>query len=190
VHAEAATTGWHVDPVTVAWAQQRHAAEHGGGAPPHRLHALTATAEPAQLDTALDLVMRSSLARMSAQAAEQAQQLAQRADLTPEQLLADTRDTYAAVQIAAVRMTGPAGTAHQLAVHAHRSTTARVDSAPTTANLTALRDRTAGLLDLLDPPADNAHPNPGSTLSARLDLDHTAEATLDEEVTPDAGPEL
>jgi replicative DNA helicase len=184
VHGQAAVTGRQVDPVTVAWALQTLPDDRGPTPPPEYLHELAATAEPNNLDNAVDLVMRASLAKLTAQAAATAQHAANQAALAPAEVLAAAGSAYQAVDTAARRLTGRASTDYQLGVLDNRATTA--DPVRSTADLAGLRSRSTALLQqtTAGPPGPHTTGFPG--ISARLD----ASPDVHEEVHRDAGPGL
>jgi replicative DNA helicase len=184
VHAQAAVTGRQVDPVTVAWALQTLPEGPGPTPSPEYLHELAHDAELNDLDGAVDLVMRASLAKLTAQAAATAQDAAQHAAMAPADVLATTRSAYQAVDTAARRMTGRMSTDYQLDVLANRA--APVEPTRTTADLTNLRTRSTTLLQQAttspSPPDTVLYPG----LGARLD--GMESPAVPDERHPDAEP--
>jgi replicative DNA helicase len=98
--------GEHVDPVTVAWAQQRLVPEHGNGLTPDALSELSQVPGIHDGRYAADVVMRGSLARMTQHAADTVRAAAQHPGLQPGDVLHTTRLAYEAVADAARRMNG------------------------------------------------------------------------------------
>jgi replicative DNA helicase len=108
--------GEHVDPVTVAWEQQRHAAEHGPGLHPDTMLSLTGSGPAADPRYQAEVVMRGSLARLTRSAAETVREAAQHPGLAPTEMLRTSQLAYESVHTAAARMTsGPENTAARLA---------------------------------------------------------------------------
>jgi replicative DNA helicase len=185
VHTQAARTGRQVDPVTVAWALSTRPEAPGPVPSPEYLHELAHDAELNDLDEAVDLVMRASLAQLIAQAAATAQDAAQHAAISPADVLAKTRSAYQAVDTAARRMTGRMSTDYQFGLLANHAVSAE-PTPTTTANLTNLRTRSTTLLHQAttspSPPGTVVYPG----LGARPDgLDTSATS---EEVHHDAEP--
>lgn len=186
VHAQAAVTGRQVDPVTVAWALQTLPDDRGPTPPPEYLQELASTTEPNNLDSAVDLVMRASLAKLTAQAAATAQQAAQQPAVVPADVLATARSAYQTVDTAARRLTGRSSTDYQLGVLDNRA--APADPVRSTADLAGLRSRSTTLLQqtTTGPPGPHTTGFPG--IGARLDA--LESPTVHEEVHRDAGPGL
>jgi replicative DNA helicase len=186
VHAQAAVTGRQVDPVTVAWALQTLPDDRGPTPPPEYLHDLATTAEPNHLDSAVDLVMRASLAKLTAQAAATAQHAAQQPAMAPGDVLAAARSAYQTVDTAAHRLTGRTSTDYQLGVLDNRAATA--DPVRSTADLAGLRSRSTALLQqtTAGPAGSDTTGLPG--ISSRLDAVESPD--VHQEVHRDAGPGL
>ncbi|HWE88798.1 MAG TPA: DnaB-like helicase N-terminal domain-containing protein, partial [Pseudonocardiaceae bacterium] len=115
VHAGAHTTGRRVDPVTVAWEQQRHQAQHGPGVDVAGLMRIVERGPTVDLEYAADVVMRGRLARLTADAAAAVQQAAQHPGLQPADVLHTTHLAFDAVRATAGRMSGEAGISTRLA---------------------------------------------------------------------------
>lgn len=98
--------GQVVDPVTVAWAQQRYVPAHGNGLSPDTLSELSQVPGVHDGRYAADVVMRGSLARMTQHAADTVRAAAQHPGLQPGDVLHTTRLAYEAVAEAAQRMNG------------------------------------------------------------------------------------
>jgi replicative DNA helicase len=173
VHASAHMTGRQVDPVTVAWQQQRQSAQHGPGIPVERLIRITHDRSVGDLDFAVDVVMRARLTRLAAHAADAVQQAAQHPGLQPADLLHSIRLAYQAIHATADRMTGTPVV----------SVSARLNPAPAdepdqdraTGRLLHMRQRAGHLIDRL-----NGQPtDPGR--ATRGPLAHAvAEASVDD----------
>lgn len=110
VHTAARVTGRRVDPVTVAWEQQRHVAQHGPGLPVERLMGLAERGPFGDVRYAAEVVMRGRLARLTADAADAVQQAAQHPGLQPADVLHTTRMAYDAVRATVIRMAGEPST--------------------------------------------------------------------------------
>lgn len=106
VHTTARATGQRVDPVTVAWEQQRHSARHGPGVPVDRLMRIVERGPVGDVDYAVEVVMRGRLGRLTADAATAVQQAAQHPGLQPADVLHTTRLAYDAVRSTVARMSG------------------------------------------------------------------------------------
>lgn len=183
VHAHAAVTGRQVDPVTVAWALQTLPEHRGPTPPPEYLHDLAATAEPNERDHAVDLVMRSSLAKLTTTAANTTQQAASHAGMAPADVLATARTAYQSVDTAARRLTGNTATDYQLGVLDNRATP---NGAPTTAELAGLRSRSTALLQQTTAAPAEPSTAPYSGIGARLNAVESSPIEL--EAHSDAGP--
>ncbi|HEX5117833.1 MAG TPA: DnaB-like helicase N-terminal domain-containing protein [Pseudonocardiaceae bacterium] len=106
VHTTARATGSRVDPVTVVWEQQRHAAQHGAGISVDRLMRIVERGPVGDLGYAAEVVMRGRLARLTVDAARAVQQAAQHPGLQPADVLHTTRLAYDAVRATVTRMSG------------------------------------------------------------------------------------
>uniref|UniRef100_UPI003F4982A0 DnaB-like helicase N-terminal domain-containing protein n=1 Tax=Amycolatopsis sp. CA-151526 TaxID=3239921 RepID=UPI003F4982A0 len=95
-----------VDPVIVAWAQQRYVAEYGSGLSPDQLAMLSQTPATYPGRVSADIVMRGSLVRITQHAADTVRAAAQQPGLQPGDVLHTTRLAYEAVTAAAARMNG------------------------------------------------------------------------------------
>jgi replicative DNA helicase len=183
VHAQAAVTGRQVDPVTVAWALQALPEASGPTPSPEYLHELAHDLDLNDLDHAVDLVMRASLANLTTRAAATAQQAAHQASMEPGEVLAVASSAFQAVDAAARRFTSRTSTDYQLRVLNNRATT---NGSPTTADLAGLRSRSTSLLEQASASPSELHATGFPAMDARL---NTLESSaIDKGLHPDAGP--
>lgn len=196
IHADAATTMRRVDPVLVAWTQPANAPAYGPGAGIERLNRLAAAAATpaaaAERDHAVDLVMRGSLARLSATAATEIRALTGQPALQPPQILDRARTIYGGVQDHAQRLIGTTSPDKTMASAAYLAEA--VDSTPSTSRLADLRGQASALLTATlagthssGPATDPAPLEDGhrGTLTGRLDLDSGPDYEMDTDAEPD-----
>jgi replicative DNA helicase len=105
VHAGSLGRGVRVDTATVLWEQQRQGPQGREGLPDDELRALAATAFVGTPEYHVDLVLRGSLARLTANAAAAVQAAAQHPGLTVGDMLHTSRMVLAAVEVTGQRMT-------------------------------------------------------------------------------------
>ncbi|WP_188317124.1 DnaB-like helicase N-terminal domain-containing protein [Solihabitans fulvus] len=171
--------GRPVEPVTIAWEQQRTAAgRQSAGLSVERLVELTTHPPVGTPDWAVDVVMRGAVARLTATAAKAVQTAAQHPGLQPTDLLHTARTYYQAVQSTVTgRMTSPPSRTDRLT--GRDTTNAERAGGRTTAQVIDLRERSSSLRSVLSGAADTT----GNT-----DLHRHAEAELDTDHGPDLGP--
>lgn len=128
VHADAARTGHHVDPVTVAWEQQRQQAQHGPGLDIEQLASMGRTIPLGDAQHCADTVLRGSLTRLTRSAAGSVQTAAQTPGLQPGDVIHTSRVALTAVTDTAERLARGSPAAH-LAGQARPSATARAAEA-------------------------------------------------------------
>ncbi|WP_190824775.1 DnaB-like helicase N-terminal domain-containing protein [Saccharopolyspora pogona] len=110
VHAASATRGPHVDPVTVAWQQQRQAAVHGEGLPVEQLAELSQSGSlgAGHAHRCANVVLRGSLIRLTTTAARSVTDAAQQPGLQPSDVLHTSTLALQAVVATARRVGSPA----------------------------------------------------------------------------------
>lgn len=117
VHAD--PSGPQVDPVTVAWHQQRRGQD---GLTPQQLASATQYSPAGDPQFYAEVVLRGSLASRSNTAAETVQRVAQDPTLQPEAVLETARAAWSDVQRTAHRASTPTPHPAQLAAHGQAST--------------------------------------------------------------------
>lgn len=179
VHTAARATGRRVDPVTVAWEQQRHAAQHGPGIPVGRLMRIVERGPIGDLGYAAEVVMRGRLARLTADAAHAVQQAAQHPGLQPADVLHTTRLAYNAVRATVARMSGePSSSSPDAGSESRpREPLDEPDGLPSrsSAQVIHLRQRAAGLRNAVIGDPHNAQRPGGPVHPARAVLNRDAE---------------
>jgi replicative DNA helicase len=183
--------GVRPDPVTVAWQQGRQLADYGEGLSSDVLLRLSQDSPGGDARYEAEVVMRARLARLTASAADAAQQVSRNMGVRPGDVLHTGQLAYAAVSAVANRMadTGP-----------------RVDRAlqplPAAAGrsvreLDGMRARSRGLLTLVEGStvdlggADAGSPNAPGDVDAGRPARRDITRRLDPEPTPNSqGPDL
>lgn len=176
------TAGRRVDPVTVAWEQQRHGAQHGPGMSPAWMVEVINHGPVGNLDYATDVVMRGALARLTAEAARTTQRVAQHPGLQPADVVHTTRLAFQAVQTTVARMSGATSTTTRLA---GLDSPDSVDAGRTSAQVIQLRQRSASLRTALSTESDEEKSR-GSGTETRLNASHdiAIEHSLDSDAPP------
>lgn len=193
VRAGAQITGRRVDPVTVAWEQQRNAAQHGPGTGVERLMRIVERGPTSDVEYAADVVMRGRLARVTAEAAATVQEAAQHPGLQPADMLHTTTLAYDAVRATARRMSGEPSIQTRLSgLDTAPTTQATVRTPRSSANVIQLRERSADLRAALSndvSPTSSGEDTTGK-ITARLDPQQDIWPHLDPDIAEaDFGPD-
>lgn len=115
VHSEQATTGVAIDAVTVAWAQQRLAPQHGDGLDSDQLAQMgrNVSLGSAAVHNAAETVLRGSVQRMTAAAAHSVHEAAMHPGMAPSDVLHTSHQVLEAVNVSARRISPAAALAGQ-----------------------------------------------------------------------------